>query len=68
MNDTQKLLTGSQSVTLTCYAQEKSAGINCASFKCRFYDDTDIYDQRCSAGDSDDNPFLPYCNNYTPEY
>ena len=50
-----------------CYVQEKCAGLNCANFNCRFYDDTDTYEQKCMAGDSDDNPFLPECDKYIPE-
>ena len=45
----------------------KSAGRNCANFECNFWDDTGSYEQRCSAGDCYDDPYIEECQEYIPE-
>lgn len=50
------------------YEKEKMTGVDCANFTCKFYDDTGTYEQKCSAGDEGDNPYLPECDRYIPEH
>lgn len=47
------------------FIEEKNEGIPCKVLKCKYYDIS--YEQNCSAGDRDDNPFLPFCDIYEPE-
>jgi len=48
------------------YDIAKSEGCNCCNNGCFYYDDTGKFDQRCSAGDRNDNPYLPKCKKYIP--
>lgn len=50
------------------YEHEKSEGRNCVNFNCHFWDDTGAYEQRCSAGDGNDDPYIEECDKYTPEH
>jgi hypothetical protein len=43
-------------------------GVNCFNFSCKFYDDTGMYEQKCSAGDEDGSPLIADCERYIPEY
>jgi hypothetical protein len=47
------------------YADERLAGEPCGRKQCNYYDER--AEQCCSAGYSDDSPYLPYCKYYMPK-
>ena len=46
------------------FMKERSE-LNCGNHNCEFNDNNFL--QHCAKGDSNDNPLLPYCNDYFPD-
>ena len=45
----------------------KTEGRNCDNLDCQYWDDSGKYEQMCSAGIDDDDPYIEECNQYIPE-